>query len=217
MQEFISSMFTMEPLHPDLESYHETMEEFEVVRHPLVYSVPYFHIENKRLNALYDHKKKLLSDAIAINNLGKIVFLHERPWRLNAFVKHCETVSDEVFWDVFGSIWIDTEIFFQNRDEWLKLLNSKRQNRHLIMTADERDYYAKLPDAFTIYRGTSDSLQGMSWTVSKKTAEWFANRSNGHVYELVVNKKDTFAYLNRRDESEIVVDPTKYTIKKYKG
>lgn len=174
MQEFISTLFLAEPLNPDLESYHETMEEFEAVRHPLVYSVPYFSIENKRLNAFYAHKKKLLSEAIATNNLDRIVFLHERPWRLNAFIKHCETVTDEVFWKVFSYIWFDTENFFQNSDEWMMLLNSKRQNRHLIMTEDERAYYDNLPEAFTVYRGTSESPHGMSWTVSKKTAEWFA-------------------------------------------
>lgn len=49
----------------------------------------------------------------------------------------------------------------------------------------------------------------MSWTLNQQTAEWFAHRfvEDGTVYEATVAKENIFALFNRRNESEVIVDP----------
>lgn len=205
-QDFLKMMAPAE-LHSDLIQYKEELSGFDALRHPLVFSVPYLAMENNRLNLLYEKKKQMLAKAIADNDLNKIVFLHERPYRLEAFVEHSSEVSDETYWSAFASIWIDTENFFQNHSQWHEML-LQRPNSHLMMSAEEIQYLNKLPDEVTIYRGTKYAKNGMSWSVSKDRAKWFANRVGGSLYVTTVHKENIFAYFNRRDEDEIVIDPS---------
>lgn len=77
-----------------------------------------------------------------------------------------------------------------------------------------------LPDdlgsPFTIYRGQDLSEEvGMSWTLSRDRAEWFAQRNAEHidedgetgVIEMQVTVEDILFYDNGREEQEVVVDP----------
>ena len=43
------------------------------------------------------------------------------------------------------------------------------------MDYDELNYFSNLPEKITIYRG-GVSKRGISWTLDKYIAEWFANR-----------------------------------------
>ena len=49
---------------------------------------------------------------------------------------------------------------------------------------------------------------GLSWTLSKEVAEWFASRfeNDGEIIEKTVHKTEVIAYFNDRDEEEIVLD-----------
>ena len=50
--------------------------------------------------------------------------------------------------------------------------------------------------------------EALSWTLDKKTAEWFATRfsEHGYVYQAKIHKEDVFAFFNDRNEQEIVLD-----------
>lgn len=69
---------------------------------------------------------------------------------------------------------------------------------------------------FTIYRGQDLSKDaGISWTLSKEKAEWFAQRNAEHinknakagVIEMQATVDDILFYNNGREEQEVVVDP----------
>ena len=78
-----------------------------------------------------------------------------------------------------------------------------------LMTADELDVYNSMPDEFDVYRGVSIGRvkEGFSWTRDKEKALWFANRfGKGYLLKAHVKKTDVFAYYNRRDEDEYVVN-----------
>ena len=76
------------------------------------------------------------------------------------------------------------------------------------MTEDERKVLSNLPDFITIYRGYTPgkNKQGISWTLDKDKANWFANRfsSNGKVRRKQISKRDVFAFLDGRNEKEII-------------
>lgn len=90
--------------------------------------------------------------------------------------------------------------------------------RYSLMTKEELKYFDALPEQITIYRGMTENelMQksfGCSWTLKKETAEFFAytyqrNFATKHlkkvVHEMTINKSDVIAFLNNRDEFEII-------------
>lgn len=86
-----------------------------------------------------------------------------------------------------------------------------------LMEEDELEYFKRLPEEITVYRGlepVSNNVKALSWTLSYKTADWFANRftkagvykTPGSVYQATIRKEHVFAYINGRNENEIVLD-----------
>lgn len=80
------------------------------------------------------------------------------------------------------------------------------------MDEEDRADFEELPDRVKIYRGVTEynqnMVKGLSWTLDRKVAEWFAHRfmSKGHVYAATILKKDILAYYDGRNEQEVVVD-----------
>lgn len=83
-----------------------------------------------------------------------------------------------------------------------------------LMTDEEREQLDTLPETITIYRGLSDKqakIKALSWTLSIRTARWFADReqrSEG-VYRAEIEKKFILAYFDDNDEQEIICDYSK--------
>ena len=85
---------------------------------------------------------------------------------------------------------------------------------------EERSMFLKLQDkcrksGITVYRGVIENGKpnGLSWTTSKKVAQWFSNRfytGTGKVYKMVIkNPSDILAYFNNRNEKEVIVDTSR--------
>ena len=76
------------------------------------------------------------------------------------------------------------------------------------MNEEEKTFFDSLPDEITIFRGGIDD-KGFSWTLDKDRACWFANRwyQDHRVFEKTINKSDALAYLNGRNESDIIYVP----------
>ena len=60
-----------------------------------------------------------------------------------------------------------------------------------------------------IYRGVKEPKLGMSWTLSKSKAEWFATRfsDTGYLFKATANKSDILCYTDNRGEKEIIINP----------
>lgn len=210
-----------EPLHPDLLEYRFETDFFGPwVKHPFVYSPIFGEREHARLNALYEYKKTAYLEALAAKKWHTAVFLHERPWRLNAFLDIAEHLDDQEYWQLLSTIWTDSENIWQNRDEWREAFEADRADRHLIMSDEERDALAALPDTIPVYRGYQHDTaeDGMSWTVDEDRAKWFANRWNTpeseawpRIAQGQVGKDKIIAYITSRGESEIIVFPEDVT------
>jgi hypothetical protein len=207
-------MFTPAELHSDLALYLTTGEPFSMLRHPLVFGVPY----SEEMNNFYNKRYALMSEEIekAINEgaIHRYVFMHERPYRLDAFVKCIanRVVSDTDYWELLGSAWIDSENIWQNQTIWRRLLKSPRPHKHTFMDEDDRKAFKALPSQLTVYRGCrpGQNEAGMSWTLDRDKAVWFSIRykskgTSPHVLERTISKRKAFAYLGGRNESEIII------------
>lgn len=201
-----------EPLNADLVPYLEISNAgWAMLRHPLVYQVPFF--SNGSANAYYQQKKTAVEQALEKKNYKQFVWLFERPYRVEAFIKIADNLSDTDYWKLLSDIWVDTENQHAYIKEWKKLLGSKRSNRHYMMVEEEDNILRSLADEVSIYRGCQKGLNedGLSWTLDKSKAKFFANRfgKKGIILERKIPKSDIVAVLLSRGESEVIWEEKK--------
>ena len=198
-----------EDLHKDLQPYIEEGSFFPMLRHPLIFSVPYTPVMNALINMQYKQKKQLESKYLKAKNYSSYVWLHERPYRIQAFLNVREKLKDKDYWETLGDIWRDSENIWQNKMLWLALLSVDRKQKEYFMNEEDRRFLKLLPKEIIIYRGyiKNKNKSGYSYTLNKEKAKWFANRfgNNGLVETRTINKSDVFAYTNQRGENEIII------------
>lgn len=208
-------------LHADLAAYLQAIEHGMIaLRHPLVYDVPYSPKMNRLLNARYEVLQTMADAAIAQRAWIKILALHQRPFRASKLHEFAQQIMDEspkLFWEILASVWVDTENYWQNIDEWRDLWQEMWDSdeimaRHHVMQDDEQAVLAALPDRLRVYRGVKHPAwdQGLAWTLDRKQARWFAKRAQ-HADERPcvvtgdVAKADVLAYFT--GEREIITFP----------
>ena len=182
------------------------------IRHPLVYAVPYFDSQNEFLNAELLCKKEKLEQALDDGSFQLAISVYERPYRVQAFHNLSIQMPDDLYWETLSWVWTNTENFQQHKKLWLKLFWAKRDHRDRFMNQTERQVFENLGDRISIYRGhSSKSERGISYTLDYEIAQWFAKRfairGQGQVTTRTINKREAFAYLNSRNEHEILVIP----------
>ena len=154
-----------------------------------------------------DYKKQRILKAENENDIGKYVFLHERPFRLEVFLEAISImkVNEREIGLCLEEVWTDSENPSINLAVWKSLFS---KYGHLSMNATDVKTFASLPDRVKIYRGTDRPKQkGISWTRSHDIATWFAQRwgAKGKVLTRTVNKKKVVAYYSGRGEQEIII------------
>lgn len=209
------SDFEPEPLLPELRAYLCDGPYGLALKHPLVMYPFYSERHNKLVNAAYRSKSAQIADARHGGDYEQYIWLHERPYRVDAFMDIEHNLSDEQYWTMLSMIWVDSENIRQCPEEWESLLRSDRSCREQMMEEDEIAALVNLPETVTIYQGhTSVRDDGWSWTTSRTIAEWFARRfamlekDEPQLTTAKVAKSEITAYLLRRGESEVVVDPS---------
>lgn len=199
-------------LHPDLVPYLEESKTLgQMLRHPLVFSVPYTPVFNSWVNKTYLYKKDRLEEAQTHQDWHTYIFLHERPYRIEAFYDIRDFLDGKAYWELLGSIWADSENLWQYGSLLGDLLDHCQENHSSMMNEYEQNLLQKLPAEFVIWRGhQGHNRLGHSWTLAFHTARWFAQRfwrKRQAVVQARVSKHDVLALLTGRREMEIVVDP----------
>lgn len=200
-----------EDLCPELERYYSEGYMFPSVRHPLLYSVPH----SPQQNAMCNHRIKLLlqerEDKIVAEDWEGYVWMHEKPYRLEAFCDIMRKLKSKQYWEILGEVWINSENIWQNKQRWFKLLSSKAFDRQYFMSKEDAKFLEKLPNTVTVYRGfvPEQNHDGFSYTLSKNKAIWFSNRFNkkGKVLTRTVKREEIFAYMSGRGEQEVIILP----------
>lgn len=139
----------------------------------------------------------------------------DTPAIFAAFRNVYAQIDDDVeYWRCLNLAFTAKEIHISDRKGWwLKLFEAKRGCRDAFMDSSEASLFRKLPNELTIYRGyqRGRGRTGISWTLVKETAAWFARRWPGKGEPMVVvgrcNKTDVLGYTNGRNEQEIIINP----------
>lgn len=205
-----------EDLHPDLVSYIEKNDVGTWIKHPLVYSILHTPLLNAQVNAAYLLKREVVKSYEDEGRWASIPFLYERPYRLYALDLVDEHLTDQQYWELIGDTWTDAENIYQLEDEWRDALTVGRMGRiEHMMDEEERKAYKSLLSVLTVYRGYSHDgrADGLSWSLSKEKAEWFAHYLNHREDEVPrvvkgrVRSEHVLAVFLGRNEEEIVVFP----------
>lgn len=125
-------------------------------------------------------------------------------------------VTDAAYWAVLRDAWdaaenIGLNFAFHEIFEFFYPMD-REPNHRLMMTKTEQEIFDALPDTFTVYRGVGHPHEiNWCWTLDINVANWFARRFRrdkpGWVLTGTVEKDNCIAYLNDRDEQEIITDP----------
>ena len=202
----VNDLYTPVELHPDLAVF-VSNEGLPVLKHPLVFSVPYIPQLNNLLNLQLKQKKEAIKKSLENKNFSTYIWMHERPYRLQAFLNIQSMMDEKDYSKLLKDIWTDSENIWQEMNAWLKAFKYKCFNINHFMSAKDIKFFDSLPDQINIYRGcSSKNKNGLSWTLDHKKAVWFASRFGGDIIlEKTVNKKDVLAYLSCRNEAEIIL------------
>ena len=145
----------------------------------------------------------------------KIALMITKPYQF-AFLKYAAPVlSEQDLAHFLTHAWVCTEE--PNMDPNLSKLQLLSMFRSIdpqkLMDADEYAVFCELDEVVTVYRGVTsyneENIRALSWTLDRKTAEWFAGRfgESGTVYEAQISKAHIHAVFLNRGESEVIVDP----------
>ena len=205
----------VEDLDPELACCETQSAIGPVIKHPLLFAVPYVPAMNAMINEAFRAKTAAVEEAKATRRWSHYLWLHERPYRVHAFSRIADRLDDGTYWEQLGQLWTDSENIFEAEALWLRLLRepSRIVSRALMMTAEEREYLDGLPEHITVYRGYSHPGQnnGMSWSLSRDVAHRFAFRfaadAPGKVARREITKDEVIAYFEGRGEQEIVLAP----------
>lgn len=120
-------------------------------------------------------------------------------------------ITDQECADAVYSIWTMQERFYRcgmSKEKLIKMI--KLAEKSPLLQSDIDDLSDE--NSVTIYRGVKvNNYRGLSWTVDKGVAEWFARRF-GHdgdkcyVFTGTIKKKDILALFSSRNEKEVVCD-----------
>lgn len=202
-----------EELNPELKYFIEDHPQLgKCLKHPLVFSVPYFEAMNQMYNKSLEHKRKRVEEAKQARDWHQYIFWYERPYRITMFDSVKKQMTDKEYWECLAWVYVDLEFHYNYRRLLSKLFTLRPAVPEFIMDEDELQIWNSLTESVTIYRGVGKFPRahlGMSWTLLKQKAEWFARRFNDDPYLLTgtIKKSNIIAYFAGRNEAEVVVRP----------
>jgi len=167
----------------------------------------------------YDEAKiEQIKQALHDRRWDHFLMLHERVDRLAALhdlmmLHGVVDIGDR--WQYFRALWVDSETITQQFDQWAELIRMADEDDQLddIMTTDDQILIEALDFPLVVYRGAiaDRNERGMSFTRSKKLAEWFARRFVNDADAVLITAEVTreqVAFIStERDEDEVVIHP----------
>lgn len=192
-----------EPLHPELQRYY--MEDpFPMVKHPLCFSVPHADIFNQHVNKRYTFVKERVVEEERRENWAGVLMFYEKPFRLDRLIELYQKhqFSQHTLSSLAHDIWVSVENIYEQRREWILTLSECIPSS--FMSVEDEDYFNRLPQRIMIHRG--GDREGLSWTLDRERAKWFARRwdKNAGVHTVTIDKSEVFAYTDARNEQEII-------------
>lgn len=159
-------------------------------------------------NKPYRVRRELAQKYLEEENFDSFIFMHERPFRLEALVEVLFSIKKEDLFRIVEYVWTDSEGPCVNLEVWKYIFNYCEELG--VLEDSKKD----LPEKFTIYRGTRAGIKdiGISWTLDASVAKMFSERfytkrTNKQPIVKVkeVKKEDIFLFTDARGEKEVIL------------
>lgn len=159
-------------------------------------------------NKPYRVRRELAQKYLEEENFNSFIFIHERPFRLEALVEVLFSIKKEDLFQIVEYVWTDSEDPCVNLEVWKYIFNYCEELG--VLEDSKKD----LPEKFTIYRGTRAGVEdnGISWTLDASVAKMFSERfytkrtdKQPIVKVKEVKKEDIFLFTDARGEKEVIL------------
>ena len=153
-------------------------------------------------------RRELAQKYLEEENFDSFIFIHERPFRLEALIEILFSIKKEDLFRIVEYVWTDSEDPCVNLEVWKYIFNYCEELG--VLEDSKRD----LPEKFTIYRGTRAGIEdiGISWTLDASVAKMFSERfytkrtdKQPIVKVKEVKKEDIFLFTDARGEKEVIL------------
>ena len=194
------------------------------LRHKFIV-LPFYTYHFARIaNQQYEAKKQRAEEANKKKKWSEYIFIHERPFRLEAFMEISHRLTYRQYWKLLAEVWTDCEFPNVNLGVWRTLWTRKisaddNYPGNRLPRKDEVVFCALWTKAHLhghveLWRGgrSPKAMRGLSWTTSREKAAWFARRDFGsdsgrpYLWRAKVPPQRLLAYLSARREHEVIVD-----------
>lgn len=217
----IDDINTKEPLCGELEACLETGAQFTFIKHPLVVTL-YCEGLATVYNKLLTCQRQRLQEAEDASDWPAAVFIHERAYRLLAFMRYEGRMAKARAGNLLTEVWQDCEYPQLARNVWLRLFNKYRSASRYMSTSRKKLYgwqntFEGDSGGLRLYRGMAKGEgvawpYGLSWTLDRQVAGYFANRAGAAgvvraAYLRAEHFGHLFCYLSERSEREVVINP----------
>lgn len=132
-------------------------------------------------------------------------------------LEHANKMTDQEYWQKLSETYVSKEFVNIPTDIIHKLFTYPKDHRESMMDESEYKVFEELPEVVTVYRAMSkkeynSASYRISWTLSEEVAENFVERQKIYfgvgdslVKTMEVDKGKIIAYLNGRNEEEVII------------
>lgn len=150
-----------------------------------------------------------------IVDLKYILFFCDRSEKIDNFIKYQNDLDDKDYGKFLINAYVNQDYISVPIDILNALFTSDRVDKTTLMDEDELIKFNNLPNEVTIFRAmTLDEFKSgnfrFSWTLNRDIAEDFLSRNtllSGKkcvIHKMVIPKSEVIAYINARNEEEII-------------
>lgn len=153
-------------------------------------------------------QKQLARDAKITKAIVMAYDLHKDNEKVKEiFFKKAKFLSNPRYWEVMRTVWIAVGSTETAR-EFVAYMKSNRPCKGWFMTPEDAKTLDGMNFPIMVYRAFDNELDpGISWSIDKSWVEAYAKAKGRKVKSRLVERNDIFAYVSRRQESEIIILP----------
>ncbi len=165
-----------------------------------------------------------IDEARRTHDWMRFVFLHDPTAWIDAFEQQSAKMDDSNFWQVLRRIYTSLPAAVLHHDRLVQLFASRPAPAVVRFEPEDLCVFDQLPDPIRIHRGYADPYStGLSWSLSRRTAKFFAYRAAERSDALVSSpqmlsglayKKDVITLIGFMNEREVLIDPSRVTKKR---
>jgi hypothetical protein len=168
--------------------------------------------------AIHQHEE-MAKNAIDSKNFEKLFAIMDKKIIIPAFIEMYDQIPDNKKYDVFTDLYVRSEYGFGMfpQDVIEDVFKLRKFSSDWKQRMAELEKKVNKEEKIQLYRGVNLESAApddvFSWTLSEKTAKFFAERfskGSGKIIKKKVDFEDIVDYLNYRGEEEIILLPKKF-------